>query len=112
MSSGLSYDFVVRLGQIAEETREWREGEFLVFDETNRHEAWNNSNEPRVVLFLQVMRPMRWPGWLAGKAFLAAIRHQLCAGCAQGHRSGTRALKTAESLPVTQLPASVIHFVA
>lgn len=52
----------------------WREGEFLVFDETFNHEAWNRADKPRVILFLQVMRPMRWPGRLLAKAFIWAIR--------------------------------------
>jgi len=52
----------------------WREGEFLVFDETFNHEAWNRSDRPRVILFLQVMRPMRWPGRLVARAFLAGLR--------------------------------------
>lgn len=52
----------------------WREGEFLVFDETFEHEAWNRAAAPRVVLFLQIMRPMKWPGRLVGKAFLLGIR--------------------------------------
>lgn len=52
----------------------WREGEFLVFDETFNHEAWNRADAPRVILFLQVMRPMRWPGRLLAKAFLWGVR--------------------------------------
>ncbi|MGE3690359.1 MAG: aspartyl/asparaginyl beta-hydroxylase domain-containing protein [Novosphingobium sp.] len=54
--------------------RRWKPGEFLIFDETFNHEAWNESSEPRVVLFLQVMRPMRWPGRLLGKMFLWGIK--------------------------------------
>jgi beta-hydroxylase len=54
--------------------RHWEEGELLVFDETNRHEAWNEAIQPRIVLFLQVMRPMNWLGRLLSKAFLAAVK--------------------------------------
>ena len=60
---------------VSKEIRGWQEGEFLVFDETFKHEAWNRSPEPRVILFLQVMRPMRWPGRFLAKLFLLAIRH-------------------------------------
>lgn len=52
----------------------WREGEWLVFDETNVHEVWNETDEPRVVLFLQVRRPMRWPGRMAAHLLYAIIR--------------------------------------
>jgi len=53
----------------------WREGEWLVFDETNRHRVWNETDRSRVVLFLQVRRPMRWPGRLAAKVLYQLIRH-------------------------------------
>lgn len=60
--------------RVRDEVRSWTEGEFLIFDETYNHEAWNMSSQPRVILFLQVMRPMRWPGRLAGRLFLWAVR--------------------------------------
>lgn len=52
----------------------WREGEWLVFDETNPHEVWNETDAPRVVLFLQVRRPMRWPGRIAARLLYEIIR--------------------------------------
>lgn len=52
----------------------WREGEWLLFDETNPHEVWNETGEVRVVLFLQVMRPMRWPGRFAARIIHGIIR--------------------------------------
>jgi len=60
--------------RVRDEMRRWTPGEFLIFDETFNHEAWNESSEPRVVLFLQVMRPMKWPGRLLGKLFLMGIK--------------------------------------
>lgn len=59
---------------VADERRSWTPGEYLIFDETFRHEVWNETREPRVVLFLQVLRPMRWPGRLLGKLFLWCVR--------------------------------------
>lgn len=59
---------------VAGKTVEWREGEWMVFDETHRHEVWNERAAPRVVLFLQVRRPMRLPGRLAATLLLKAIR--------------------------------------
>ena len=52
----------------------WREGVWLVFDETNPHEVWNEADAPRVVLFLQVRRPMRWPGRMAARLIYEIIR--------------------------------------
>jgi beta-hydroxylase len=44
----------------------WAEGETLVFDDTYRHEVWNDTASTRVVLLLQVDRPLRQPGrWFA-----------------------------------------------
>lgn len=44
----------LRLGS---ETRSWREGECLVFDDTVEHEAWNRSAKSRDVLLLDFLRP-------------------------------------------------------
>ena len=38
----------------------WRDGESVMFDETYIHTAENNTNEPRVILFCDVNRPMRF----------------------------------------------------
>lgn len=35
----------------------WREGETVVFDDTFVHEAWNRSNEPRIVLLMDTWNP-------------------------------------------------------
>ena len=37
----------------------WRDGEALVFDETYIHSAVNESDTPRIVLFCDVIRPLR-----------------------------------------------------
>ncbi|MFT4056920.1 MAG: aspartyl/asparaginyl beta-hydroxylase domain-containing protein [Novosphingobium sp.] len=60
--------------RVADRDHGWKEGEFFVFDETNDHEAWNHASTARVVLFLQVRRPMRWPGRVIGSLFLGAVK--------------------------------------
>ena len=47
-------DCAIRVGN---ETRSWREGEPLIFDDSFEHEAWNKSNETRVILLFEVWRP-------------------------------------------------------
>jgi ornithine lipid ester-linked acyl 2-hydroxylase len=51
--------------RVNDEIRHWQEGESLIFDDTFPHSAWNSTEEIRVVLFLDVIRPMRFPfSWL------------------------------------------------
>jgi beta-hydroxylase len=47
--------------KVGGETRHWQEGKSLIFDDTFPHQAWNNSEEIRVVLFLDFVRPMKFP---------------------------------------------------
>nr|WP_295660041.1 aspartyl/asparaginyl beta-hydroxylase domain-containing protein [Polymorphobacter sp.] len=43
--------------RVGGETREWVEGQAFAFDDTIEHEAWNDSDEVRVVLILDVWNP-------------------------------------------------------
>lgn len=43
-----------RVGNV---TREWRVGELMVFDDSVQHEAWNNSDQDRLVLIFDIWRP-------------------------------------------------------
>ena len=43
--------------RVGNETRPWKEGELLVFDDTMEHEAWNKSSDLRVVLLFDIWRP-------------------------------------------------------
>lgn len=47
--------------RVAGETKYWQYGVPLVFDDTLPHEAWNNTEESRVVLFLDFVRPFPFP---------------------------------------------------
>ena len=53
----------------------WSEGQTLVFDDTFEHEVWNDSDETRVVLLVQVERQAHFPGNLVAGAFLWGVRH-------------------------------------
>lgn len=39
----------------------WREGEALVFDDAYEHEAWNHTDATRVILFVDFVKPLRFP---------------------------------------------------
>lgn len=43
--------------RVGDETRAWREGECMIFDDTVEHEARNLSEKDRFVLLLDVLRP-------------------------------------------------------
>ncbi|UVO54925.1 aspartyl/asparaginyl beta-hydroxylase domain-containing protein [Sphingomonas sp. SUN039] len=47
--------------RVGGETREWREGEAFAFDDTIEHEAWNDSDKPRIVLIFDVWNPHLTP---------------------------------------------------
>ena len=51
--------------RVDQEIRHWEEGKTIVFDDSYPHEAWNKTEQIRVVLFLDIIRPLRFPGsWL------------------------------------------------
>lgn len=43
--------------RVGAETRPWREGQTVVFDDTTIHEAWNHGSSDRVVLLFDFARP-------------------------------------------------------
>lgn len=43
--------------RVGNQVREWEVGKLLLFDDTVEHEAWNHSDEDRVVLIFCVWRP-------------------------------------------------------
>ena len=51
--------------EVGDQKANWQEGVCLVFDDTYKHRVENNTDGTRVVLFLDIIRPMRFPGsWL------------------------------------------------
>ena len=45
--------------RVGEQTKNWLPGKMLIFDDSFEHEAWNNSNEDRFVLMLDIANP-KW----------------------------------------------------
>ncbi|MBV9991928.1 MAG: aspartyl/asparaginyl beta-hydroxylase domain-containing protein [Alphaproteobacteria bacterium] len=62
--------------RVGNETRPWREGEAWVFDDTIEHAAWNDSDEIRIILILDVWNPL-----------LSAAERELVAGLLNATRS-------------------------
>ena len=43
--------------QVGYEKRSWEEGRFLIFNDAAYHKAWNSSEQSRIILILDVIRP-------------------------------------------------------
>ncbi len=59
--------------RVDHDVRHWTEGGSLIFDDTYEHEAWNDTDEVRVVLFVDFVRPLRFPANLVNWLVLEAI---------------------------------------
>ncbi len=60
--------------RVGDQICHWQNGKCLVFDDTYEHEVWNDTDEQRVVLFLDIERPLRLAGRLVSAALLRAIQ--------------------------------------
>ena len=53
--------------RVGNEIKTWQVGKMLIFDDSFEHEAWNDSNEDRFVLMLDIANPKwRYPGSAGG----------------------------------------------
>jgi aspartyl/asparaginyl beta-hydroxylase (cupin superfamily) len=59
--------------RVGEDVRHWEAGESMVFDDTHNHEVWNDTDETRVVLFVDVLRPLPEPEATINRAIVKAI---------------------------------------
>jgi ornithine lipid ester-linked acyl 2-hydroxylase len=59
--------------RVDDQTRHWEQGASLVFDDTFDHEVWNDTDETRVVLFVDLLRPLPFPDDLINKAIIKLI---------------------------------------
>ena len=47
--------------RVGNDIRHWEEGKSMIFDDTFDHEVWNETDGVRVVLFMDVIRPLPFP---------------------------------------------------
>ncbi len=59
--------------RVGKDFRHWVEGGSMIFDDTYNHEVWNDTDETRVVLFVDVLRPLPEPESLINKLIVKAI---------------------------------------
>jgi aspartyl/asparaginyl beta-hydroxylase (cupin superfamily) len=60
-------DVAIRVGS---EVCHWQEGRVLVFDDAYEHEVWNNADCARVVLFVDFVKPLKFPASWLNRALL------------------------------------------
>ncbi len=60
--------------RVGNQTRQWKVGASLLFDDTFEHEVDNDSAYERVVLFIDVLRPLHFPMQYLNRATLEALR--------------------------------------
>ncbi len=59
--------------RVGDDIRHWAQGKSLVFDDTFNHEVWNDTDETRVVLFVDVLRPLPSPWSQINRMIVRAI---------------------------------------
>lgn len=47
--------------RVTDQVCHWEEGKVLIFDDAYEHEAWNHTDKTRVVLFVDFIKPLRFP---------------------------------------------------
>ena len=59
--------------RVDQERRHWQQGEVMLFDDTYEHEVHNETDERRVVLFIDIERPSDGIGTAVNRLLLRAI---------------------------------------
>jgi ornithine lipid ester-linked acyl 2-hydroxylase len=47
--------------RVGDNVRSWKEGKSMIFDDSNEHEVWNDTDSYRTVLFVDFVRPTIFP---------------------------------------------------
>lgn len=68
--------------RVGSQTRHWQEGRVMIFDDTFEHEAWNRTDGVRVILFVDIVRPMRFPANMLNAVFTSVIAPPFVLGSA------------------------------
>lgn len=72
--------------RVGGQTAHWEEGRSLFFDDTYPHSAWNETTEDRVVLFVDVVRPLSFPySWFNSLLIKAIGRSPFVQGARSRH---------------------------
>lgn len=61
--------------RVGNDIRTWEEGKSLVFDDSHEHEVWNDTDSYRVVLFVDVVRPVAFPLSMINRSVIWITSH-------------------------------------
>ncbi len=61
--------------RVGSDIRSWQEGKSLIFDDSHPHEVWNEVKSDRVVLFVDLLRPVYFPVSLLNRLIVWLIAH-------------------------------------
>ena len=59
--------------RVGDQTATWEEGVGIMFDDTYEHEVWNDTKETRVILWLDITRPMKFPFNIINSGIITTI---------------------------------------
>jgi aspartyl/asparaginyl beta-hydroxylase (cupin superfamily) len=57
--------------RVGGQTCHWQEGRVLIFDDAFEHEAWNDTDQVRVVMFVDFVKPLRFPANLMNRLLIS-----------------------------------------
>jgi ornithine lipid ester-linked acyl 2-hydroxylase len=58
--------------RVGSDVRFWEEGKSMIFDDSNEHEVWNDTDSYRVVLFVDFVRPTIFPLSMVNRSIIWA----------------------------------------
>jgi beta-hydroxylase len=61
--------------RVGDDIRHWEAGKSMIFDDTFNHEVWNDADETRVVMFVDILRPLPFPESAINRAIIKAISY-------------------------------------
>lgn len=89
--------------RVGRDVAHWAEGQSLLFDDSHDHQAWNDADELRVVLFLDVVRPLPRPlAWLNERFLRALAKSSFVKGGQENLRRWYRAKPQPKAQPEDQ----------
>jgi aspartyl/asparaginyl beta-hydroxylase (cupin superfamily) len=74
--------------RVGSQTRSWTNGTSLIFDDTFEHEVWNDSDETRVVLFVDFLRDLPPQLAIPNRLFMWSIQASVFIQCALRNLEG------------------------